>query len=141
KEEHTNAQHNGYQQHGDGNPVKAHTRGFNGGNLVGFGEQAEVDECGYKDAERKHQVDNLREKEAEIIENYACRYVVADHITQKLEEVENNVNPREGNQQDEKVESPTLDNVDVENLKDPASGGSGLQGRLGETSAPFADLP
>ena len=90
-------------------PVEADARGLHRDDLVGFGEQSEVDQGRHQNAERQHQVDHLGKEVAVIIHHDAGGNLVANDVAQNLEEIEDNVHAGKGDQQHAKIEDPAAD--------------------------------
>ena len=132
KQEHARAEQCGHGQHGNRQPVEADPGGFNRGDLVGFGQQPEVHQGCHQNAERQHQVNNLGKEIAVIIHHHAGGNLVANDVTQNLEEIEDDVDAREGDEEDDKIEDPAADDVDIQDLQEsPADFGRRREGRRG----------
>ena len=111
------AQRGAHHEHGNAEPVHANAACFESGDLILFGQDAKGDQHGHEDADRKGVVDQFREKEEQIAEDFGQRNGVLDDEAEQLEEVVDLRHGDEAGQQHDEVEGEVGEDVAVDDLE------------------------
>ena len=112
------AQNNSGHQNRNRQAVQADAGGFEGRDLVVFGENSERHQHRDQHAERRRVVDQLRRQEEQIGEYARQRDMVFNDVAQQLEERVDVNHQHEAHQQDDEVKQKALENVGVHHLRD-----------------------